>query len=169
MSRYACMLFACSVRGQTSELAKLSRDQWGHRQDHQTNGKVNRNFYTCVRTCIYLIFAHVFTLYICVGVNYIHELQLNEVPTISNQRTFGEIYKDADPKSRGTKWRLHGSSPSLLWNKNGPEMTCLGTIADLKAHEAIMQTKKAKRTKKANRRAKRFIDKVLSLHTRALA
>ena len=93
----------------------------------------------------------------------LHELQLNEVPTINNEPLV-KIYEDAAPKSRGTKRRLHASSPSLLWNKNGPEMTCLGTIADLEAHEAIMQSKKED---KANRRAKRFVDKVLSLHTHA--
>ena len=86
----------------------------------------------------------------------LHELRLNEVPTISNEPLV-TMYEKSAPKSRGTKRSLHGSSPSLLWNKNGPEMTCLETIADLKAHEDSMQ---ARKQEKANRKAKTFVDKV---------
>ena len=63
----------------------------------------------------------------------------------------------AAPKARGNKRKLHGSVPTLLWNRNGPEMTCPGTIADLKAHEADMQNRAKV---KAARKAKTFVDKV---------
>ena len=89
----------------------------------------------------------------------LHELRLNEVSGVSNDPLV-QIYEKAAPKSRGKKRKLHGSSPSLLWNRNGPEMTCLATIADLKEHEALMY---AKAKDKAERKAKRFVEKVIRI------
>ena len=89
------------------------------------------------------------------------ELQLNEVAGMSNEPLV-QMYEKYAPKSRGKKRKLHGSSPSLLWNRNGPEMTCLGTIADLKEHEAEMASRAKE---KAERKTKRFVDKV-SMHAR---
>ena len=80
-----------------------------------------------------------------------------EVPGVDNTPLV-RMYEDAAPKARGNRRKLHGSSPSLLWNKNGPEMTCLATIADLKVHEEAMQAR-AKDT--AERKTKTFVDKVL--------
>ena len=91
----------------------------------------------------------------------LHELRLNEVPGIPNDPLV-RMYEESAPKSRGNKRKLHGSSPSLLWNRNGPEMTCLATIADIKAHE---QEKQHKAQEKAEKKAKRFIDKVCESHT----
>ena len=87
----------------------------------------------------------------------LHELRLNEVPGVSNDPLV-RMYEKSAPKARGNKRKLHGSAPSLLWNKNGPEMTCLATIADLKEHEASMH---ARAKDKAERKAKRFVQKVI--------
>ena len=88
----------------------------------------------------------------------LHELRLNEVDGVNNEALVS-YYESAAPKSRSGKRKLHGSSPTLLWKKNGPEMTCLATIADLKAHEA-KQAQVAE--EKAARKTRQFVNQVLS-------
>ena len=94
----------------------------------------------------------------------LHELRLNEVSGVINDALV-DYYKSAAPKApkKKKKRKLHASSPSLLWNKNGPEMTCLATIADIKAHEA---KKDAEAKDKAARKTKRFVDQVIGYPAR---
>ena len=87
----------------------------------------------------------------------LNELRLNEVDGVDNEALVS-YYKSAAPKTRSGKRKLHGSSPTLLWKKNGPEMTCLATIADLKVHEA-KQAQAAQ--EKADRKTRRFVNQVL--------
>ena len=87
----------------------------------------------------------------------LNELRLNEVEGIDNDALV-DYYESAAPKCRSGRRKLHGSSPTLLWKRNGPEMTCLATIADLEKHEA-KQAQDAK--EKADRKTRRFINQVL--------
>ena len=88
----------------------------------------------------------------------LNELRLNEVEGISNEALVN-YYESTAPESRSGKRKLHGSSPTRLWKKNGPEMTCLATIADLKAHEAKQA---AAAEEKADRKTRRFVNQVFS-------
>ena len=88
----------------------------------------------------------------------LNELRLNEVDGVDNEALVN-CFESAAPKSRSGKRKLHGSSPTRLWKKNGPEMTCLATIADLKAHEA-KQAQAAQ--EKADRKTRRFVGQVFN-------
>ena len=88
----------------------------------------------------------------------LNELRLNEVDGVDNEALVN-CFESAAPKSRSGKRKLHGSSPTRLWKKNGPEMTCLATIADLKAHEA-KQAQAAQ--EKADHKTRRFVGQVFN-------
>ena len=88
----------------------------------------------------------------------LRELRLNEVEGVDNTPLI-DLYKKAAPKAKGNKRKLSGSSPTYLWNRNGPEMTALGTIADLKIFEA---DKEEKAMENAARKTKTFVDKVIT-------
>ena len=88
----------------------------------------------------------------------LNELRLNEVDGVDNEALVN-CFESAAPKSRSGKSKLHDSSPTRLWKKNGPEMTCLATIADLKAHEA-KQAQAAQ--EKADRKTRRFVGQVFN-------
>ena len=86
----------------------------------------------------------------------LRELRLNEVEGVDNAPLI-DYYKKAAPKAKSNKRKLSGSSPTFLWNRNGPEMTALGTIKDLKIFEAEKQDLAME---KAARKTKTFVDKV---------